>query len=84
MGEGRTRAPSPDIPANPNLLTDLLTTDLDGHGRGWSRFPDTCPASRSNRSPWMMLNVPDLATDLKVPGPRVGPTVALERQGARV
>jgi hypothetical protein len=33
----------------PTLLTDLLTTDLNRHGLGWSRSPDTCPASRSDR-----------------------------------
>jgi hypothetical protein len=40
------------------LPTDLLTTDLDGHGRGWSRSPTTCLASRSNqrsRTAWAVL-----------------------------
>jgi hypothetical protein len=50
------------------LLTDLLTTDLDGHGRGWGRSPATCPASSSNRHSWTALDVPDLATDQKVAG----------------
>jgi hypothetical protein len=48
------------------LLTDLLTADLEGPGRGWSRSPTARPASRSNRRSWTALDVPDLATDQKV------------------
>ena len=49
----------------PILLTNLLTTALDGHGRGWSHSRTTRPASRSNRHPWIAQDVPDLATDQK-------------------
>ena len=50
------------------LLTDLLTTDLDSHGRGWEPLTAYYPIASSNRRPWMAPDVPDLATDQKVGG----------------
>lgn len=75
--EAVSQAVARRLTTNRSLLADLLTTDLGGHGRGWSRSPSPCPASRSNRHSWTTVDVPDLATDLKVwvrvPPARSGP-----------
>jgi hypothetical protein len=52
------------------LLTDLLTTALDGSGWNWSNSPPATPTSRPVGQLRTDLDGPNLATDLKVGGMR--------------
>jgi len=54
--------------ATPIVLTQLLTTNLDEHGRGWNCHVTIERASGSYGQQRLHLDEPDLATDQKVGG----------------
>jgi hypothetical protein len=49
------------------LLTDLLTTDVDNLGCGWTRPPSASPCERPVRHPRTDLDGPNLATEQMPP-----------------